>query len=95
MKIEERRIVTDSDFFSRMDVSLRKKNGDMGHFVVDGVSIRMARVIHTGETKGDGQFEIGIIVSHKEILKEFVLQRQSVWTEVLESCVSIKLFKLE
>ena len=49
-KTEESGIITDGDLFSRLNVSLGKEDGDAGSFVVDGAGVRLAGVIHAGDT---------------------------------------------
>jgi len=73
-KAIERVIITKGNLFARLDVFLCKEDGDFGRFVIDGGRVRLARMIHAGDTQGDG-YIVSHVESMKGIGKEFTGQR--------------------
>jgi len=68
-----------------MDVFLGKQDGDAGCFVVDRGCIRLARVVHSGDTQGD-DFSVLISVSSKEdVANKFMLQSVTFWSKILDT----------
>ena len=85
------RILADGNLLAGLNVFDGKEDGDTGSFVVDGVRIRLARVIHSGDSHSDGfrSPTLSMLAPFQSIFDEFLLQSVAFWSEISDSCIQI------
>ena len=79
-----------SDPLARLDIFLnfrQKEDSGMGSCVGDCDRVRLARMIHAGNSKDNGNFTLRV-ESVESIMDEFPLKRLSVWSHIFDSCVN-------